>query len=44
VIKHRYNVLAEMVSAEKTLETKKNAVKQDMTEIANAEQAARFVC
>ena len=42
MIKYRYNVLAEMVSAEKTLETKKNAVKQDMTEIANAEQAARF--
>ncbi len=40
VVKYRYNVLAEMVAAEKTLEAKKSAVKQDMTEIANAEQAA----
>jgi hypothetical protein len=40
VVKYRYNVLAEMVAAEKTLEVKKSAVKQDMTEIANAEQVA----
>ncbi len=40
LIKFRYGVLADLVAAEKTLDTKKNAVKQDMADIAAAEQAA----